>query len=180
VGLDLYLKMIQEAVDALRGGEREPDVDPALTLPVSAFIPDDYIEDAYHRLAYYKRVASVETADALSALREEMKDRFGPLPEPVERLFEVMNIKRLARGLRLAKVEADDHRIVVAATPRAPIPREAVDTLLRAYPRSVRFLSDYAFMVTHAGGGWTPLFGRLVELLSRLGPSVARVEPAHA
>jgi transcription-repair coupling factor (superfamily II helicase) len=180
VGLDLYLKMIQEAVAALRGVDHEPDVDPALTLPVSAFIPDDYIEDAYHRLAYYKRVASVETADALSALREDMQDRFGPLPEPVERLFEVMNIKRLARGLRLAKVEADDHRIVVAATPRAPIPKEAVDTLLRAYPRTIRFLSDYAFMVTHAGGGWTPLCARLLELLDHLGPSEARVEPAHA
>jgi transcription-repair coupling factor (superfamily II helicase) len=180
VGLDLYLKMIQEAVDALRGGEREPDVDPALTLPVSAFIPDDYIADAYHRLAYYKRVAAVETAEALAALREEMRDRFGTLPEPVVRLFEVMDIKRLARALRLAKVEADDHRIVVSATPRAPIPKEAVDTLLRAYPRAVRFLSDYAFMVTHAGGGWPPLFGRLVDLLNRLGPSPARAEHAHA
>jgi hypothetical protein len=91
-----------------------------------------------------------------------------------------MDIKRLARALRLAKVEADDHRIVVSATPRAPIPKEAVDTLLRAYPRAVRFLSDYAFMVTHAGGGWPPLFGRLVELLNRLGPSPARAEHAHA
>jgi transcription-repair coupling factor (superfamily II helicase) len=180
VGLELYLKMIQEAVAALRGGEREPEVDPALTLPVSAFIPDDYITDAYHRLAYYKRVASVETGDALSALRDDMQDRFGPLPTPVQRLFEVMNIKRLARALRLAKVEADDHRIVVAATPRAPIPKEAVDTLLREYPRSVRFLSDYAFMVTHPGGGWAPLCMRVQELLTRLGPSASRVEPAHA
>jgi transcription-repair coupling factor (superfamily II helicase) len=122
----------------------------------------------------------VDTTDALSALREEMCDRFGPLPDPVVRLFEVMDVKRLARGLRLAKVEADDHRIVVAASPRAPISKEAVDTLLRAYPRSVRFLSDYAFMVTHAGGGWHPLFGRLVELLNRLGPSTTRLEPARA
>jgi transcription-repair coupling factor (superfamily II helicase) len=176
----LYLKMIQEAVAALRGGEHEPDVDPALTLPVSAFIPDDYITDAYHRLAYYKRVASAETGDALSALRDDMQDRFGPLPSPVQRLFEVMNIKRLARALRLAKVEADDHRIVVAATPRAPIPKEAVATLLREYPRSVRFLSDYAFMVTHPGGGWAPLCMRVQELLMLLGPSASRVEPAHA
>jgi transcription-repair coupling factor (superfamily II helicase) len=174
VGLDLYLKMIREAVDALRGTDQQPEIDPTLTLPVSAFIPDDYVSDAYHRLALYKRVASVETGEALASLRAEIEDRFGPIPEPVARLFEAMEIKRLARNLRIAKVEADDHRIVVAASPRAPLPKEAVDALLRAYPRTVRFLSDYAFMITHTGGDWSILFGRLVELLNRLGASSPR------
>ncbi len=180
VGFDLYLKMIRDAVDALRGTVHEAEIDPALTLPVSAFIPEDYVADGYHRLALYKRVASAETKEALAALRAEMEDRFGPPPEPVVRLFEAMEIKRLARTLRIAKVEADDHRIVVAATPRAPLPKEAVDALLRAYPRTVRFLSDYAFMVTHGGGGWTPLFGRLVDLLNRLGASEVPKLTAHA
>jgi transcription-repair coupling factor (superfamily II helicase) len=180
VGFDLYLKMIRDAVDALRGAEHEAEIDPALTLPVSAFIPEDYVADAYHRLALYKRVASAETKQALEALRAEMEDRFGPIPDPVLRLFEAMEIKRLARNLRIAKVEADDHRIVVAATPRAPLPKEAVDALLRAYPRAIRFLSDYAFMITHSGGGWTPLYTRLVDLLNRLGASDASRLTVHA
>jgi transcription-repair coupling factor (superfamily II helicase) len=180
VGFDLYLKMIRDAVDALRGTDHEAEIDPALTLPVSAFIPDDYVADAYHRLALYKRVASAETSQALAALRGELEDRFGPMPEPVARLFEAMEIKRLARNLRIAKVEADEHRIVVAATPRAPLPKEAVDALLRAYPRAVRFLSDYAFMITHGGGGWPPLYARLVDLLTRLGASSGSGVAAHA
>jgi transcription-repair coupling factor (superfamily II helicase) len=173
VGFDLYLKMIQEAVDALRGADHEPEIDPVLTLPVSAFIPEEYVPDAYDRLALYKRVGSAETADRLAALQTDLQDRFGPLPEAVIRLFEAMEIKRLARNLRIAKVEADDRRIVVAATPRAPLPKEAVDALLRAYPRTVRFLSDYAFMITHQGGGWSLVFERLIELLNRLGASSA-------
>jgi transcription-repair coupling factor (superfamily II helicase) len=173
VGFDLYLKMIQEAVDALRGADHEPEIDPVLTLPVSAFIPEEYVPDAYDRLALYKRVGSAETADRLAALQTELQDRFGPLPEAVIRLFEAMEIKRLARNLRIAKVEADDRRIVVAATPRAPLPKEAVDALLRAYPRTVRFLSDYAFMITHQGGGWSLVFERLIELLNHLGASSA-------
>jgi transcription-repair coupling factor (superfamily II helicase) len=174
IGFDLYLKMIQEAVEALRGGGQEPEVDPTLALPVSAFIPEDYVADAYHRLALYKRVASVVTSESLASLRAEMEDRFGPIPEPVTRLFEAMEIKRLARQLGLAKVEADDHRIVIAATPRAPLPKNTVDALLRAYPRAVRFLSDYAFMITHNGGGWSPAYTRLIELLTRLGANPAR------
>jgi transcription-repair coupling factor (superfamily II helicase) len=173
VGFDLYLKMIQEAVDALRGADHEPEIDPVLTLPVSAFVPEEYVPDAYDRLAIYKRVGSAETSERLSALQTELRDRFGPLPETVMRLFEAMEIKRLARNLRIAKVEVDDRRIVVAATPRAPLPKEAVDALLRAYPRAVRFLSDYAFMITHQGGGWNVVFDRLVELLNRLGASSA-------
>jgi len=161
--------MIQEAVDALRGVEHEPEIDPALSLPVSAFVPEEYVSDAYDRLAIYKRVASAESAERLTALREELQDRFGPPPEPVVRLFEAMEIKRLARNLRIAKIEADERRIVVAATPRAPLPKSAVDTLLRAYPRTIRFLSDYAFSITHHKSDWSQMFEHLVELLTRLG-----------
>ncbi|MBI3606632.1 MAG: transcription-repair coupling factor, partial [Nitrospirae bacterium] len=169
VGFDLYLKMIQEAVDRLRGTAPEPPIEPSLTIPVSAFIPETYIADAYHRLAFYKRLASAETPDALAALDTELSDRFGPPPEPARRLFQVMEIKRLARSLALAKVEAGDRRIVIAASPRSPLPAGAVDALLRAYPQDIRFLSEHTLMVTHPIEEWDETFARLMGLLQRLG-----------
>jgi transcription-repair coupling factor (superfamily II helicase) len=169
VGFDLYLKMIQEAVDRLRGTEPEPPVEPSLTLPVSAFLPETYIADAYHRLAFYKRLASADSPDALTALDTELTDRFGPPPEPARRLFQVMEIRRLARSLAVAKVEAGDRRIVIAASPRSPLPSDAVDALLRAYPRDIRFLSEHTLMVTHPLEAWDETFARLIDLLQRLG-----------
>jgi transcription-repair coupling factor (superfamily II helicase) len=169
VGFDLYLKMIQEAVDRLRGTEPEPEIEPSLTLPVSAFIPESYMADAYHRLAFYKRLASAGSSDALTALAAELADRFGPLPEPIDRLFQVMELKQRARRLAVSKLEVGDQRIVVTTSPRTPFPRDGVAALLGAYPRDLRFLSEYSFMVSHRADGWETTFKTLLDLLQHLG-----------
>jgi len=169
IGFDLYLKMIQDAVHTLRGSEPEPAVEPSLSLPVAAFIPEDYMADAYHRLAFYKRFASADSPQALAVLRAELSDRFGPPPEPVDRLIDVMALKRLARGLAVEKIEAGDRRIVIATSPRSPLSRGVVDALLAAYPRQIRFLSEYAFMVAHDAEEWPATRARITDLLQRLG-----------
>ncbi len=169
IGFDLYLKMIQDAVHALRGSEPEPEVEPSLSLPVAAFIPEDYMADAYHRLAFYKRFASADSPETLAALRAELVDRFGPPPEPVDRLIDVMALKRLARGLAVEKIDSGDRRIVIATSPRSPLSRGAVDALLAAYPRQIRFLSEYAFMVAHDAEEWPATRARITDLLQRLG-----------
>ena len=169
VGFDLYLKMIQETVQTLRGEEPPPEVEPSLSLPVSAFIPEEYIHDAYHRLVFYKRVAAAESEEALTAIRVELADRFGPVPEPVERLLEVMAIKQKARRLALVKVEVGDRSIVIATSPNRPLPRGVTDALLKTYPRTIRFLSEYSFMIAHAATNWNETRSRVDELLQRLG-----------
>ena len=169
IGFDLYLKMIQDAVHTLRGSEPEPAVEPSLSLPVAAFIPEDYMADAYHRLAFYKRFASADSSEALAALRAELSDRFGPPPEPVDRLIDVMALKRLARSLAVEKIEAGDRRIVIATSPKSPLSRGVVDALLAAYPRQIRFLSEYAFMVAHDAEEWPATRARITDLLQRLG-----------
>jgi transcription-repair coupling factor (superfamily II helicase) len=168
VGFDLYLKMIQETVQTLRGEEPEPEVEPSLSLPVSAFIPDEYIGDTYHRLAFYKRVAAAESQDAINALREELTDRFGPPPEPVERLLDVMALKQAARRLAVVKLDVSDRSIVIATSSKRPLPRGVADSLLKAYPRASRFLSEYSFMIAHTAKDWNETRARLNDLLQRL------------
>ncbi|MEO5657069.1 MAG: TRCF domain-containing protein, partial [Nitrospiria bacterium] len=169
VGFDLYLKMIQEAVDTLRGAEPDPVIEPSLTLPVSAFIPETYLADAYHRLAFYKRLSSAETPEALAALRIELGDRFGPPPREATHLFDVMALKQLARRLAVSKLEVGGGKIMIATSPRSPLSPHLVDALLHAYPGTIRFLSEYAFLVTHQTEAWPDTYARLMDLLQRLG-----------
>ena len=68
IGLDLYLQMVEQAVQQLKGAVIEEELDPTLHLNVSAFIPDDYVADAHHRLSLYKRLASSQQVGDLASL----------------------------------------------------------------------------------------------------------------
>ena len=108
VGLDLYLQMVEQTVQRLKGTVIEEEPDPTLHLNVSAFIPEDYVGDGHQRLSLYKRLSSSQQVGDLALLYGEIQDRYGPLPAPVERLFEVMQIRLLAKSLRLASVGGQD------------------------------------------------------------------------
>ncbi|MEM8983073.1 MAG: transcription-repair coupling factor [Pseudomonadota bacterium] len=110
IGFSLYSELLAEAVATLKRGE-EPGLDVPLAsgvdvnLHVPALLPDDYVPDVHLRLVLYKRIASSTDSAALRALRVEMIDRFGLLPEPAERLFELTDIKRRADTLGIAKID---------------------------------------------------------------------------
>src|SRR3972149_11994492 len=98
--------MLGEAVRRLQGEKVEEEINPTINLRVSAFIPEDYIEDPSQRLAFYKRLAAVREENALTSLKEEMFDRYGLLPFQAENLFKVMETKFLARASYVSKIEA--------------------------------------------------------------------------
>ncbi|MBC7290932.1 MAG: transcription-repair coupling factor [Actinotalea sp.] len=135
VGFDLYVRMVGEAVAAYRG---EPDTRPAevtLELPVDAHVPHEYIEHERLRLEAYRKVADATTAEALEAVRAELVDRYGPLPEPVENLFEVAAFRNLARDAGLTDVTAQGKFIRFAPVELA---ESAQLRLRRLYPGSIQ------------------------------------------
>ena len=87
VGFNLYCSMLDAAVKSLKLG-KEPDLNAPLgvtteiNLHVPALLPENYVSDVHERLVLYKRFANCENEDVLDLLREELVDRFGPLPDP--------------------------------------------------------------------------------------------------
>lgn len=131
VGFDLYLRLVGEAVAEFRGENVEPEPELRIELPVTAHLPTDYIESERLRLEMYKRVAEVRTPEALEAVREELRDRYGELPEPVQVLMGVAEFRLLARTAGLTEV------IVAGAAIRfGPItmPDSKAVRLKRLYP----------------------------------------------
>jgi transcription-repair coupling factor (superfamily II helicase) len=126
VGFSLYMELLERAVEALRSG-REPELErplhtgPEIDLTLPALLPEDYIPDVHLRLRLYKRIASVADAEALSDLRAEMVDRFGPLPPAAESLFRITALKLRAAPLGITRLEvgpaaglvqfAEDHKV---------------------------------------------------------------------
>ncbi|MFD3547597.1 transcription-repair coupling factor [Streptomyces sp. NPDC058655] len=103
VGFDLYIRMVGEAVAdyraAIEGGvEEEPPLEVKIELPVDAHVPHDYAPGERLRLQAYRSIASAGSEADIKAVREELTDRYGKLPEPVENLLMVAGLRMFARA----------------------------------------------------------------------------------
>ncbi len=137
VGFDMYSKLVAEAVGALKAtqpggdGKLPPSTPtPSVDLPISAHIPQNYIEDIHDRLAVYQRIASIDTAERVAEMQAELRDRFGPVPPAVDNLLYVALVKSVAKRARVESIKTDEqmfHLRVRDGVP--PGMREAVTAL---------------------------------------------------
>jgi transcription-repair coupling factor (superfamily II helicase) len=104
VGIETYLKMLEDTVKELRGEKVEEEVSTAIDLPVVSTIPESYVEDANLRMELYRRIAAAEEGE--EELLAELRDRFGPPPGEVTRLVAVAALKRRAESLRVQSISA--------------------------------------------------------------------------
>ncbi|HVO96915.1 MAG TPA: transcription-repair coupling factor [Bryobacteraceae bacterium] len=107
VGFDMYLKMLEETVQELKGIEVPVEVHSALNLGLDIRIPAEYIADEHQRLRAYKKVADVRDTEQSETVRAELSDRYGPVPEAVETLLKFAMLKTAAQK---AGIEAIDRR----------------------------------------------------------------------
>jgi transcription-repair coupling factor (superfamily II helicase) len=168
IGLDLYLQMVEQAVQRLKGQVVEEEPEPTLQLNVSAFIPETYVADSHQRLSLYKRLSSCVQLGDLALMHGEVHDRYGDPPEPVERLFEVMQIRLLAKQLRLQSVVAQPDAVVITFDPKAKIPEAAVHRLMDQHKKRLRFLSPLSFELRMPHEDWAAIFQELNATLQTL------------
>jgi transcription-repair coupling factor (superfamily II helicase) len=117
VGFELYQSMLEEAVAALKGGEGaviEDRWSPRINLGTAVLIPEEYVPDLQVRLGLYRRLSGIESHDAIEAFAAELIDRFGPLPEEVRHLLEVVEIKGLCRNAGIEQIDAGPKGAVIA------------------------------------------------------------------
>ena len=168
IGLDLYLQMVEQAVQRLKGHVVEEEPDPTLRLPVSAFVPEEYVADSHQRLSLYKRLTACQQVGDLALLHGEIQDRYGLPPDPVERLFDVMQLRLHAKALRLASIEATEGSVVVTLSPTSSIPERAMQSLMDRLKKRLRFLSPLAFEIRVEDTGWAAAFSELNATLQSL------------
>lgn len=144
IGFTLYAEMLAEAVQAIRSGTikdrpfstsgRGCEVD----LGVSALIPESYVPDVHARLVLYKRIAETKRATELSELRVEIIDRFGLLPEPVQRLLESAAVRQHGARLGIAKIRASNSGITLEFGPAAAIDTGRLIEIIQSQPNVYR------------------------------------------
>ncbi|OJX94006.1 MAG: transcription-repair coupling factor [Micrococcales bacterium 73-15] len=134
VGFDLYVRMVSEAVGRYRGEDVEELADVTIELPLDAHIPHEYVPHERLRLEAYTKIASAATPEDVEAVREELVDRYGPVPPSVELLFQVAGLRTVARSVGVTAITAQGQFIRFAPV---ELPDSGVVRLKRLYPRSI-------------------------------------------
>ncbi len=110
IGVELYQQMLEEALQAVKTGEdqeaKDMDWSPVINLGLTVLIPDSYIADLPTRLSLYRRLAALHEQEEIENFMIEMVDRFGPYPEEVKNLLEVMHIKQLCKRAGVERIDA--------------------------------------------------------------------------
>ncbi|HSM06294.1 MAG TPA: transcription-repair coupling factor [Longimicrobiales bacterium] len=171
VGIDAYLRLLEKTVERLKREGDDPDAewpDPEVSLAGSAYLPDEYVPDAGQKLHLYRRLSKLRQRAEVDELREELADRFGPLPEEVVRLLDAAALRLLGKGLGLERI------LVRGRTARLNF-REGVNPRLQALQGpladhqlelDVRRMMPFSLAIRQIGP--EPLTATLIEVLTVL------------
>jgi transcription-repair coupling factor (superfamily II helicase) len=136
VGFEYYMQLLDQAIRELKGEPVEEE-NPEIHLKVDIRVPEDYLPQVNLRLNLYKRLASIEDLAEIERIRQEARDRFGPLPDPVENLLRYGALKHLAKRLRIRSIDRSEHRVVFRFRPQTPVDWSRVTSLLRRHSGSL-------------------------------------------
>ncbi|MFI7484298.1 transcription-repair coupling factor [Kocuria sp. M1R5S2] len=131
VGFDMYLRLVGEAVAEYRGEEDERPTEMKIELPVNAYLPHDYVPGERLRLEAYRNLANAASEESIQEVADELADRYGEPPEPVQNLLEVARFRVAARAAGLTDIGAQGTTIRFAP---ADLPESRQMRLARLYP----------------------------------------------
>jgi transcription-repair coupling factor (superfamily II helicase) len=134
VGFELYCQLLKQSVSALKGEKVKPRVEISVKFDFldsnapftpsdgervaqgrvrEASLPHNYISEPQHRIEIYRKLAQANEKSALESLAKELRDRFGPLPAPVELLLQIAELKILARDKAVTAIEVKEDKLML-------------------------------------------------------------------
>ncbi len=160
IGYELYCQLLEDAVRHAQNLPPRISADVDIDLPVAAYLPPDYVPDMRHKIDLYRRIARLEAYPEIQEIRDEMIDRFGPIPRCVERLLEVAELRLDAAIWAISTLSVEREFMVLRYTNRS-----SIETVKRTSKVPVRIVDDakayvpiYEGIAEESGGdGWLNL-----------------------
>jgi transcription-repair coupling factor (superfamily II helicase) len=124
VGYELYCKLIDSAVREVRNEPVKPELVASMEIPLDAHIPPKYIPRERGRIAMYKRIAAISDIDSMRDVQDELIDRYGEIPKPVQTLLDISLLKSEAEAVGLSSVAVKQEEARLVFSPEASISPE--------------------------------------------------------
>ena len=173
VGFSLYARMLDRAVRKLKAGKAPEiaddfDLSTEVNLHVPALLPATYCSDVHERLSLYKRLADAEKREELDALREELVDRFGELPEPARALIECHMVRIVARPLGVTRVDVTHEAVQLQFMKNPPLDGAKVIDFIRKKGRHARLAGPEKLRVDAKLPAWQERAAAVKDILQQL------------
>ncbi len=139
VGYDLYCKLLNEAVLALKGDTEADDFETVVDCDIDAYIPPSYIRNEYQKLDIYKRISGIENQEDYMDMQDELIDRFGELPHSVENLLKIADLKALAHKAGVVEVDVNKQEITIRMYQKAKLDVSGIPALMEKYKGTLTF-----------------------------------------
>ncbi len=180
IGFDLYMEMLQESLAEIQGQDIPVVEDTQIDLPITAFIPADWITEGDEKMAAYRSAAGCSSKGELLELAAAWIDRYGALPAPVQALLQLMELKLLAKRCGFARLRAEQPNLVL----ETPMEEPAFRLLRQGLPQHL-----HGRLVYQGGSGSTakvlarglsvlPAEKQLETLMEWLGAMAAQIPGA--
>ena len=164
IGYDLYIKLLERTVKELKGEEVLTEKEIKMDIDAALTIPDTYMPSSDDRLYFYKKLSSVQTESELHNIEEEIEDRFGHLPELVEKLFLWIKIKLFAVRWNVEYLRYKDNEIKVEFS--IPPKREEIKRLIKYIKQEIKFSHNKRFTFEISNISPTNIYTALKHIVS--------------
>lgn len=168
VGYEMYVHLMEKAIAQLRGEVAREPAEPEIHLNLAAHLPETYIASSSQRLNAYKRLATASDESMLIDMEQELRDRFGPLPEEASHLLALLNLKLLLRRLWIRRLDAVDGAYVLTFSDSPEINLDKLTRLVAAEPDRLRLTPEHRLYFKSSSHDVVESIGELKKILQNL------------
>ena len=172
VGYEMYLELLEDALEEVRGEEVVEQIEPEINVRIPALIPDTYIPDIRIRLSYYKALARISSPDDIERIEEELSDQFGKLPDQVLNLMGLMLIRHHCKELGIRDLSSGPKTVSLAFTERTPLPPQMVVQLAQREKQKYSLTPDMRLNIRLNSITWPNIYDELQSLKKLCDPIV--------
>lgn len=171
VGFDLYTELLDEAIREIEGKPRPPEDsrrEPEIKAPFPAFLGEEYVPDVHQRLSLYRRFSAATSDGELTALEEELKDRFGALPEEAQNLLWLIRLKQLLKSFGVELLTVGPEKVSLVTGPGGKLDPAKAIALVSSAPGRYQILPNSKFVATVPTGSLRDLLFSMEKLFAML------------
>ncbi|GJL78125.1 MAG: transcription-repair-coupling factor [Nitrospinaceae bacterium] len=165
IGFDLYCKLIEETVQEIKGEKVAAKIEPEIDFMVKGYIPKDYIENLNQRLEVYRTIQTIAELEECESLRNELLDRYGKSPEPVEKLLQLLEIRVFCQKLHISKAKLKGNLAYLTVEPGTPMSPASMASLT---DDRLKFISEYQISIKIDRKGWKQDMEKVKHYLNAL------------
>jgi len=172
VGYDMFLKLMEEAVAQLKGEPLTEGLEPEINLSLSAYVAEDYVADIDQRLSLYRRLAKMNDLKEIAAMKTELADRFGPLPEETENLLLKIMLRVLSLRAGVKRLDLIGQQLVLAFSEAHQQRPLGIVRMLTDAKAAYQFTPDQLFKANLAKGPQRAMLAQVKNILIEIAQHV--------